>query len=171
MSARLAVLVSCLSISSLAAGCGFHPLYGEIRGKPAAQAEFHSIYVDSIGSVQVGYELRNSLIGLLQAATKPDEAQYRLKVDASQGVEAIAVEPDATITRYDYQILVRYQLLDSRSGKLLTTGSESTQTAYDAVNSPYSTLVAQQDAARRSADDMALRIQLALAVYFHKTSK
>ena len=51
---------------------------------------------------------------------------------------------------------------------MLTQGSQTELSAYNVVNSPYATLTAQQDSARRAAQDMAERIHLELGVWFRK---
>ena len=58
-----------------------------------------------------------------------------------------------------------------RSGNVLTTGSQTELSAYNVVQSPYATLVAQQDSSKRAAQDMAERIQLDLGVWFRQHKK
>jgi LPS-assembly lipoprotein len=48
---------------------------------------------------------------------------------------------------------------------------ETTLSEYDVVSSPYSTLVAQQAAQQRATEDVANRIRVDLAVYFHNRAK
>ncbi|HVZ70057.1 MAG TPA: LPS assembly lipoprotein LptE [Rhizomicrobium sp.] len=140
--------------------CGFHPLYGNGGASPRVMA---SIYVDPIPD-RTGYELRNSLIDLLDSGGGGAK-QYRLKVRLSDQRKGIALQNDATITRYNYLLDADYELYDS-TGKLVTSGHQSTLTAYNVVASPYATLAAQQDAQKRAAQDLSQRIQLDLGVWF-----
>lgn len=162
---RLAIVAT---LAACAGGCGFHPLYGMADSHGAARQVFSSIYVDPIEGERIGYQLRNDLIGNLQGTERPEQARYRLKVSADQYVQAIAVENNSAVTRFNYTLNAHYELSESKSGKILKSGTETTLSAYDVVASPYATQVAQNDAQRRGADDVAQRIQIQLAVYFSK---
>ena len=80
------------------------------------------------------------------------------------------MQNDATITRYNNTLEARYTLSDAR-GNVLTTGSQTELSAYNVVVSPYATLVAEQDASKRAAQDMAERIHLDLGVWFRQHKK
>ncbi len=150
------------------AGCGFHPLYGSNLEYGGAREVFSSVYVDPIEGERVGYDLRNSLIDNLNGAAKPAEARYRLKVTVSQYLQGIAVANNAAVTRYNYTLDVNFELSDIHSNKVLKSGIEQTLSAYDVVTSPYATLVAQQAAQRRGAQDIADRISIELSTFFDK---
>ena len=85
-------------------------------------------------------------------------------------IEGTAVQTNGSITRYSYTMVANYELSDIHSGKEVTKGIESTVSAYDVVASPYATLVAQQDAQKLGARDIADRIRIDLGVYFSKRS-
>lgn len=147
-------------------GCGFHPLYGSAEGEGGARQIFASIYVDPIAGERIGYELRNSLIDGLQGVQKPAQANYRLTVTVNQYIQGIAVATNATVTRYNYTLNANYELSDVRTNKVVKSGIEKTMSAYDVVASPYASLVAQQDAQKRGAGDVANRIRIDLSAYF-----
>lgn len=158
---RFSLIPPVLLICAVMLGaCGFHPLYGKGGAAPAIMA---SIYVDPIPD-RTGYELRNSLIDLLGSGGSGSK-RYRLKIRLSDQRKGIALQTDATITRYNYLLDAEYELIDS-TGKVVTAGRQSTLTAYNVVASPYATLAAQQDAQKRAAQDLAQRIQLDLGVWF-----
>jgi len=160
---------SCIALLAMAAGgCGFHPLYGTTGAAGAARQEFSSIYVDTIQGERIGYDLRNYLINNLRATAKPNQALYRLSVTLVQYIQGIAIENDATVTRYNYTLNAKYELTDMHTNKVIKSGIESTLSAYDVVASPYATLAAEQDAQKRGANDVAYRIQIDLAAYFAK---
>ncbi len=112
------------------------------------------------------FELRNSLIDLLEGADRPTDALYRLKVGVKQTVEGTDVESNGFITRYTFTMVANYSLSNIHTGAEVTKGTETTVSAYDVVASPYATLVAQQDAQRLGARDIADRIRVDLGVYF-----
>lgn len=158
---RARSLAFCAAAVSLSA-CGFHPLYGSQSG--GTPQIFASIYVEPIPD-RAGYELRNRLIDLLDSSGSPQGARYRLKIEFSEDRRGVALQNDASITRYNYLLTADYTLSDM-SGAVVTHGHETTLAAYNIVASPYATLVAAHDAERRGADDLSERIRLDLGVFF-----
>lgn len=172
LASRFRLLTSALAVMATSA-CGFHPLYGEVGGKPGSQARFANVYIPPIQLETAGYELRNDLLDLLQAKDTPQGALYDLKVELRDRNQAIAIQNETVnnvkeveLTRFNYTLIADYQLIDRKTQKVLTKGTESSLSAYDVVPSPYSTLVAQKDAQTKTADDIAHQLQLRLAVFF-----
>ena len=170
MSARGTRIALALAFALALAGCGFRPLYGSFGANQGAQRIFASIYVSPIEAEHVGYQLRNSLIDLLEASASPANTQYQLNVVLREYRQGVAVQQNASITRYNYTLEARYELIDERSGKAITGGTESTLSAYNVLptsaTSAYSTQMAMQNAQKRAAEDIATRIRLDLGVYF-----
>jgi len=160
----------CVAFAAVAlTACGFHPLYGSSRTAGALQGTFAQIYVEPVYDMSVantGYDLRNRVIDTLGASS--GAAQYHLKLTLSTTSQGIALQNDASITRYNDTVTVTYSLVDTASGKEVTKGTETGLSAYNVVQSPYSTLIAQQDSDRRVAEDIAERIRLDLGVYFDR---
>jgi LPS-assembly lipoprotein len=166
-----------LATALLVSACGFHPLYGGMNG--GMQKTLATIYVEPVAD-KIGYELRNTLIDLLDGPGTTAGAAYRLKLDLTQTTQGIALQNDATITRYNDTLKVTYTLTDM-GGKVVTKGIETGLSAYNVLpsgnttingvqvprsNANYGTLAAQQDADKRAAEDIAERIRLDLNVYF-----
>jgi len=148
------------------AGCGFHPLFARNGENAGGQQAFNSVFVDPVAGGRAGYELRDSLINLLRGTSRPDQALYRLKIAMKQSVEGTAIQTNGYITRYTYTMTADYQLTNVHTGAELTKGTETTSSGYDVVASPYATLVAQQDAQKFGAHEIADRIRIDLGVYF-----
>ena len=146
--------------------CGFHPLYGD---NGALSADMSSIYVEPIED-RTGYELRNTLIDLLQSDGRSEGKAYHLKLTLDTTSQGIALQNDATITRYNDRLVVDYVLTDGDQ-KTVKTGKVSGLSSYNVVSSPYATQIAQQDADKRAAEDIAVRIRLELGVYFTNAGK
>ena len=172
MSGRWTGLASSILLSVALAGCGFHPLYADRSAEGGGRQVLGSIYVEPIDGEVAGYEMRNALIDLLHGTSRPDEAQYRLSITIRQIIQGIAIQNDASITRYNYSLEASYDLTDRKTGKTIKAGSESTIAPYDVVASPYATEVAEHNAQKSGAHDLASRIQVELAVYFsHDASR
>lgn len=157
-----------LVFGMLLGGCGFHPLYGGMNG--AMSETLSSIYVEPVPE-RIGYELRNTMIDLLDGPGTASGASYRLKLALSETTQGIALQNDATITRYNDTLTVTYELSDM-AGHIVTRGTETGLSAYNvlpsAPNANYGTLAAQQDADKRAAQDIAERIKFDLNVFFVK---
>ena len=149
------------ALCTMLGACGFHPMYGS-----ALAPQLSSIYVEPIEE-RDGFELRNTLIDRLNSDGRLEGKKYRLKITLDEATQGIALQNDATITRYNNTLNARFVLSDVQ-GNVLTQGSQTELSAYNVVNSPYATLTAQQDSARRAAQDMAERIHLELGVWFRK---
>ncbi len=174
-----------LAISALAfvlAGCGFHPLYavpGAARG--GMKQALGAIYVEPVPD-RLGYELRNSLIDLLDGRAEAAGSAYRLRLTLGEKSDAIGVQSQTVgtgsaaitqtaITRYNDTLTVDYELIDVKTNAVIAHGSETGLSSYNVLSSPYATLVTRQDADKRAADDIADRIRIDLAVFFAQGAK
>jgi len=159
-----------LAIVALAlSGCGFRPLYGTMGANPAGQRIFASIYVEPIAHERVGYDLRNRLIDLLRGPARAQDAAYRLEVTITETREGVALQNDATITRYDLAFTAKYKLTDTKLN-VITQGQETTLESFDVAQSPYASLTGQQEAEKRAAEDIAEHIQIDLGVHFARAT-
>jgi LPS-assembly lipoprotein len=152
---KRAIILACLFL----AGCGFHPLYGT-RTAP----QMSTVFVEPIAE-RDGYEMRNQLIDLLGSDGQEAGKRYHLKITLNENSNGIALQNDATITRYNQTLDAKFVLTDAQ-GTTLYQGAQTEMTAYNVVQSPYATQVAQMDASKRAAQDLAERIRLQLAVWF-----
>ncbi len=145
--------------------CGFHPLYGTTGSSAGAQRIFASIYVEPIAQERIGYELRNDLMDLLHSNDHLHGSPYILKTTVTETREGVALQTDATITRYDLAFTAKYELTDSNL-KVIDSGTESALESFDVAQSPYSSLAGQEDAEKRAAEEIAEHIQIDLGVHF-----
>jgi LPS-assembly lipoprotein len=150
------------------AACGFHPLYGTIGGGAATDAALRSIYVESIPD-RVGYQLRNDLIDQFNAQSSSTGAAYRLQIELKSDEKGLALQENASITRFSYHLTAHYQLLVAGSTTVLKKGDVHSLTSYNVVQSPYATVAANKDAQDRAVEDIAERLRTEIAVYFLNT--
>ena len=104
-----------IAIGLALGGCGFHPLYGGMNGE--MNATLSSIYVEPVPD-RIGYELRNTMIDLLDGPGSASGASYRLRLTLNETTQGIALQNDATITRYNDRLTVTYELTDA-AGKAI----------------------------------------------------
>ena len=84
--------------------------------------------------------------------------------------QGVALQNDATITRYNDTLTANYVLSDA-TGKEITHGTQSSLSSYNVANAPYSTLSAQQDADKRAVQDIADRIRIDLGVFLRRSGR
>ncbi len=154
---KLALLAGVLAL----AGCGFRPMYA-----PGLSPQLAAVYVEPMPERE-GYELRNTLIDLLGSNGVMTGKRYRLAIHLKQTSRGVALQNDAAITRYNDTLDVEYTLTDM-AGNKVTTGSQTSLSAYNVANSPYATLAAQRDSSRRAAMSIAERIRMDLAAHFRQ---
>jgi LPS-assembly lipoprotein len=159
-------LISVVSALALT-GCGFHPLYGTIDGKPGI--DMSSIYVKPIPE-RTGYVLRNDLLDLFDSMGNPEGAKYRLEIELKTQRVALGFLENAQITRYNFYLTARYQLISTATNKAVKRGTARTITSYNVVSSPYATVTAEKDAQDRAARDIAETVRTELAVFLRQAA-
>jgi LPS-assembly lipoprotein len=155
----------------LLSACGFHPLYGNTALDPHVGPTLANVYVEPI-SDRVGYELRNNLLDLFNATGAADGAAYRLKLTLSETEEAVVLQTNTAITRYNYTLMAHYELIPRESIAAVKAGDVTALSAYNVAAAPflYATVTAERDAKNRAANDIAERIRTQIAVYLRNAS-
>jgi LPS-assembly lipoprotein len=160
-----------LAIVWLAAGlggCGFRPLLKQPAATDAdqsVQTELAAIEVEPARG-QLGQQLRNDLLDQLNPGSLQVPSRYRLTVQNLVTTNALAIQLDATITRFNLRLQSRFQLRDKQSGQLVYASTVGRTASYNVVRQPYAVLVAEEDAQRRAAREVSADIRNLLAVHF-----
>lgn len=158
-------VIAVLGLAGGLAGCGFRPLYGETATSAGITADLESVSVDPMRS-QIGVELRNHLIDRLTPTGHPGSSRYRLAINIEETRLGAAIRLDASITRYNYRLTAKYQLIDAQTGDILFTGSSFSDVPYDVVESQFATVYSRFDAESRAAEAVSEDIKIRLALFF-----
>jgi len=161
-----------VAIGTSLSACGFQPLYGTAGVTAGARrpgALLQSIYVEPIPE-RVGYRLRNNLLDLFSANARAQNAPYKLKLTLRERKDAVALQTNASITRYNYSLIAHYELTPAGASAPVRSGEVSALSAYNVGTSPFATVIAERDASDRAANDIAERIRTELAVYFREAN-
>ena len=75
------------------------------------------------------------------------------------------IRTDNVATRYEYVLTADYTLSNLPAGDVAKKGRVRVEVTYDSADQPYASIVAQQDAEDRAAEEAARRIQLELAAW------
>lgn len=166
-SGRRAVL-AVLPGFALLGGCGFRPLYAESPdGNPVTADRLRAIDVPEAESI-LGFEVRNALLQQFNPGNRPTSSQYRLQLQLSEADVDLAVQPDATVTRRDLIVSAIYGLLDLSTGETVHRGVARRRSSFNVTFEPYAVLVAEQDAQRRAARELAVVIRQDIVGYFER---
>ncbi|MEM9575464.1 MAG: LPS assembly lipoprotein LptE [Pseudomonadota bacterium] len=124
------------------AACGFQPVYGTGGAGNALQ---NSISVSVPGDVDA-YMLTRRLEERLGRATVP---AYRLSVDVDTKREALAVNTDSNTNRFNLIGDASYVLVETATGRIVTSGEVDNFTGSSATGTTLATLAAERDARER----------------------
>lgn len=137
------------------AACGFTPVYGTGGNGGALQNSVQVLEPDDENS----YLLTRRLEERLGRATVPT---YRLTVDVQSEREALAVNSQSNINRFNLVGIADYALVDQSTGRVVTSGQVNNFTGSSATGTTVATLAAERDAQRRLmtllADQIIVRL-------------
>lgn len=160
-SSRRALL---LLLASGLPGCALTPLHGPGLGErvdPALAAVEIDAPRNRLGQI-LAEELRRELdpAGL----ARPPLHTLVLRIDREKS--PLAIQLDDVTTRFDLTLAARFDLIRKADGRVLYRSAVRRVASYNVVRAPYATLVAEQDAERRAAKELAREIRTRLAVHF-----
>lgn len=161
LSIRRATLGLTVAGAALAlSACGFKPMYA------------HNALAPTLAGIEVvtpdgraGALMREHLDDAL-GRSPGSPAAYRMTVALGESRYPRGVRIDNTATRYEYVLTANYTLQAISTGANVKTGQAQVILTYDSSDQPYASIMGQQDAQDRAAEEAARRIQLELASWF-----
>lgn len=146
------------------AACGFQPLYGS-KGKNRIVSDFSEVQV-APAKDRIGQLFTNELRYLLNPLREPARPKYRLTSEITESTSSLAVKKTALATRANLQASVRYSLVRTETGAIVTSGSNRITVSYNIYSAGYSNLAAEKDARSRAVKVLAQDLRLQLAAFF-----
>ena len=162
---RTPVLAATLAGALLLSACGFKPIYATAAGAAPAN---RIVAVSQIVAPEIVAPYVADALDRRLAAENAAAAPYRLDVEVREYAEQLAVQIDATVTRYNYRLDARYWVTDATSGERFG-GQARAVTSYNIVSSQYSTLFAERTAIEKAARLLAEEIERDLLIRFAET--
>jgi LPS-assembly lipoprotein len=159
-SRRSLVLGLCAALGA----CGFRPLLRETE-RADVREQLAAVEIVGLGG-RLGQLVRNALLDELNPQALQVPPRYRLAVRLQRRADALAIQLDNTISRYNLTLTARFQLLNGEQDAVLYDGTARRIASYNVRRAPYATLVAELDAERRAAREIANEIRTVLAVQF-----
>lgn len=147
-------------------GCGFRPLYAPRSGRGGV-ADLAFVKIDRIQD-RSGQLVRNELLELLNPKRLDVKPVYLLQVDLTESKEGLAFQKDDSVTRFNLRLGGSFRLRDERIGSVVLEGLTRSRAAYNVVQSDYANLIAEKDARKRAALEVAQDIAIRIAIYFDR---
>jgi LPS-assembly lipoprotein len=159
---RQLITVFLVAASVVLAGCNARPLYGtQADGKGVAVA-MSGIAVDEQKN-RAGQIVRNNLISSFGAG---GGSRYILRMVPEEKTIEISSLSTQKLNRYRYNLKIKYELADAKSGETVSSGASFSNVSYDTVEQPIADLRAAENARERAAREVAEDVRLRLAAYF-----
>ncbi|MHA7872658.1 MAG: LPS assembly lipoprotein LptE [Hyphococcus sp.] len=156
-----AFVIGALAVSS----CGFKPLYATTTPDGGSDPLTQQIAVRAVAATETITPFVTDALNARFNSTDGGAQKYDLYVTANERAQRLAVQIDATVTRYNYRLRGRYTLVDLDTGKQIR-GSANAVTSYNIVSSQYSTLFAERAAQQKAARMLAEEIERDLLLRF-----
>lgn len=162
---KTSILAATAAAALLLSGCGFQPLYATAQGETAVS---RLVSVQTIAAPETVAPYISDALHARLGGVDGERPRYDLFVEAREGAERLAVQIDATVTRYNYRLSARYNVVDNQTGERFS-GVARAVTSYNIVSSQYSTLYAERAAIEKAASLLAEEIERDLLIRFAQT--
>lgn len=137
-------------------GCGWEPLYAN-RDTTAGFAKLQAIKVNPIAE-RVGQQLEMGLRRSFNPNGEAAKQTYVLNVTLQQSLMNSGIQSQGLGTRGELHLAAGYQLIDIATKRVLQAGTVHSSDSFDIQANGYSTVVAQDDAARRDVEELRREI-------------
>ncbi|MEO0397875.1 MAG: hypothetical protein AAF224_00445 [Pseudomonadota bacterium] len=149
----------------LCTACGFEPLYA-VDGANSGNSLRNMYLVSLSGDEGAVPYVRDAF--RTRAATIRNDARYELVIKAEESAAPLAIQTDASVTRFNYRLIGSYRLKDLMAKRNLA-GSTTAIASFNVVNSQYSTLTAERTARRKAAQLLANQIEREILLQLART--
>lgn len=146
------------------ASCGLRPIYGpqqEARTVP----ELAAIEVAEQGGAR-GQFFRNYLLDELNPSGTVVAPRYDLEVQLLEEQTDLAIQLNDTATRRNLILGAVFSLKRKADQQVVYSSATRRVVSFNVKSDPFATLVAEQDAERRAAREVARQIRTMLSLYF-----
>jgi LPS-assembly lipoprotein len=149
-------------------GCNLRPIYAA-SDRAAVLPALAAIEVSPQWGSQ-GVYFRNYLIDELNPEGLTVPSEYDLTVTLRQQNNELAIQLDDSATRYNLILGASFVLTRRSDGQVLYSSATRRVVSYNVRSDPFATMIAEQDAGRRAAREVARQIRTILGLYFAETA-
>jgi hypothetical protein len=158
------------TFSILLFGCGFQPIYKttDASSNEELNQKFAAIKIEEVDG-RMGYQLSNACASTFNPLSLDQQTRYTLAIKLDKSSEAIALQKNKEITRYNTTLTANYTLKDGN--RSLDSGAIKMIGSYDATPSEYATYEAEQDVINNNLIAICEQLKHRLAVVLTKDEK
>jgi len=154
------LLLVCLALGA----CNLRPMLHSTNNE-AVRSQLEATKIVGLDG-RLGQLVRNALLDELNPAGVSAPSHYILDVKLQRSAQALGIQSNNVITRFNLRLSARFELLDAKSGKVLYESQVQRIASYNVGQAPYATLSAEVDAERRVAREVGDNIATQLVVHF-----
>ncbi|WP_075214201.1 LPS assembly lipoprotein LptE [Mongoliimonas terrestris] len=160
-----------LGLAVAVSGCQVRPLYAPTATGAGADstvvAELSAIGIEPLRD-RLGQSLVNELIFALRGGAALTDPRYRLRLIVTSRKSELAIQEFEDVpTANLIAVTASYTLTETRTGRVVTTGTTYTTASYDFSSQRFANLRAERDAedraAKAAAEDIRTRLAAVLA--------
>ena len=143
-------------------GCaGYRPLYGTGPGGESVVSSLASVSVpeQNMRSAQL---IRNELLSTMGSGA----SKFTLKMTVSEKTIDVSTLSASNLRRKRFNLMVHYDLLNTTSGAIVTSGDSFSNVSFDTVRQPVADLQAADNAMSRAALEIGQDLRQRIAAYF-----
>ena len=166
MQTRRGVLGLVLLAPLAGAGCGWEPLYADRETGPA-DADLRAIRVDPIPD-RIGQRLELALRRSFNPTGIATPTRYVLHTTLAVSRQDLGIQSQGLGTRGRVEVAATFALTDAKTGQNLLTSTSHTADSFDIVASGYSTVVAEEDARNRAAEEVRRDMVTKLTLFLQR---
>ena len=166
MPSRRLLLLLALAAAGGLPGCGWTPLYADPETGPA-DAELRAIKVSPIPE-RIGQRLALGLRDSLNPDGAPAPQRYRLDVLLTAARADLGIQSTGLGSRGKLDAYANVALRDIKTGAALLTMTSHVAESFDIVANEYASLVAEDDARTRAAEELRRDITNRLILFFQR---
>jgi hypothetical protein len=148
-------------------GCNFVPIYSDKYIETNENNPLRSIEVQPITSIE-GAEFCHLLSQLLPLSSKP---KYLLKVQFDNDTLFTVIQKNSNISRQALYQIVKYQLIDIETKKILVSGTVRHMLSYNMLSSAFANYIETNSAVQNLTKHAAEEVRTRLMLYLNKTQK
>ena len=147
--------------------CGFQPLYGSGTTTASGARLSEAMAAVNVSPIpgRVGQKLRNELIFSNTGGNYAADTRYRLNIAIRERVIDQLVQISGDARGQVYQLEASFKLIDSASGKVISSGAAVSRAAYNRYQEIFANVRARRDAENRAADTVAESIKTQIAAF------
>jgi LPS-assembly lipoprotein len=155
------------------AGCGFTPVYGTNNDQDVEVSSYLSSITLKQRSGALGQQLENALEDRLNpdASASLYGKAFQLDFTIDNKRDAVVIEQDGSIARYNVLLISNYRLTDTETGEVLDKGSVRRTASFFNAPEKFAAYIAEKDALDRALLELSEDYKLRLAAYFAKNYK